>query len=73
MESIRHRYLKDKTLVVRYQDLNRFRNEETRFHCQRCGGGISINKDKRGNLLTFDRCVMCGQAYEYSNLKYVEE
>jgi len=71
--SIRGKYVKDKILMVKYHTLHKFRDNETKFHCQKCGGVIGIRSDKRGTLSNFDRCIMCGQGYEYSDLKFIEE
>ena len=58
------------TIKISHKKLKRIGNSAYRSKCPICKEGILLvqRNQKTFELLKLDRCILCGQSFEYTNL-----
>ena len=59
------------TIKVKHSELERSNHSMYRSNCTKCESGILlVRRDlETGELSEFDNCLLCGQKYQYTDMK----
>jgi hypothetical protein len=54
---------------VNHADLEKYGESKYKAVCPKCGGLLLVGRDRYTFVLEeFDRCLLCGQAYRYTDI-----
>jgi len=66
---MRPKNLDEPIIEVKHSDLERFGNGIYRSECPKCSGALLMERDSKTFVLQeYDRCVLCGQRFRYSDI-----
>ena len=69
MDAKRPKNIDEPTIEVKHADLERFGNSLYKSVCPKCGGLLLVGRDRCTFVLEeFDRCLLCGQTYRYTDI-----
>jgi len=71
MNAIASININNEIIQVLHSDLERISEASIfRSHCPKCGlGTLMVNRNDDGSISEYDRCLLCGQVFQYLDIE----